>query len=160
MNKTTWILIISAIVVLIVIFNNSKKDLRDAEKRTDASNATEAKTTTLPNSDPTKPPVVVTVPPTANYNVQTFKLGQDVYAGTDMDIYLNPNASYLDKSNIAASLKKGQKIGVYINTKETYYTFSRQSYAYNYLFPLGPYYIPVGGPVRVYIPKTRKVYTK
>lgn len=158
MSKNIWILIILSVVLLIVIYNNYQKKFRDAEKRTDAKDATKSNTTTLPNVDPTKPPVVVVVPPTANFNSSAFKLGADVYAGEDMNVYLTPNFS-LGSSNVKAFLKKGALIGIYLSSDANAYTFSRKAYAYNYLFPIGPMYIESGA-TRVYLPKTKKVYTK
>lgn len=158
MNKNIWILIILAVIILIVIYNNSQKKLRDAVKRTDATKATETKTTTLPNADPTKPPVTVVVPPTANYNSATFKQGASVYAGEDMNAYLTPDFS-LGSSNVQSTLKKGALIGIYLSSDANAYTISKKAYAYNYFFPIGPLYIESGA-TRVYVPKAKKVYTK
>lgn len=156
--KNIWILIIVSVIILIVIYNNYQKKFRDAEKRTDAKDATKPNTTTLPNVDPTKPPVVVVVPPTANFNSATFKLGANVYAGEDMNVYLSPNFA-LGSSNAQATLKKGALIGIYLSSDTNAYTFSRKAYIYNYLFPVGPMYIESGA-TRVYLPKAKKVYTK
>lgn len=153
MKKYTFLIII-AIIILIIVFNSYQKKLRDAKKRTDIDRSAETKTNTLPNADPSKPPITVVVPPTANYNTATFKIGQDVYAGEALNLWLNPN--FTDMQSV---VKTGEKIGVWLKPEIGSYKLSRKIYAYNYLFPVGPLYIELA-PVHVFVGKNKKVYVK